>query len=42
LERVDLSTKLRKILNAANSNLRLFDFGSLKLNVKGRKILDKE
>jgi hypothetical protein len=36
---VDLNTKLRKILNAANCNLRLFDFGSLKLNVKGRKIL---
>jgi hypothetical protein len=27
------------MLNAANSNLRLFDFESLKLNVKGRKNL---
>jgi len=41
LETVDMNTKLRKILNAANSNLRLFDFGSLKLNVKGRKILNQ-
>jgi hypothetical protein len=36
-----MNTKLRKILNAANSNLRLFDFGSLNLNVKGRKILNQ-
>jgi len=41
LETVDFNTKLRKILNAANSNLRLFNFGSLKLNVKGRKIFNQ-
>jgi hypothetical protein len=38
---VDLNTKLRKILNATKSNLRLFNFGSLKPNVKGTKILNQ-